>query len=195
MNTSKNIWIGLTILLFSCQQNNNHESTTTTADSSLVITDHAPPQPPADTVLTNEGKVAAIRAAVQDINARTLLVKNFNWSEPSCADVGTIAYYLDKDEIVKVIETGFIGDGGWTKEYYYNNGKFIFSFVQNIGGPAGLPADTNELRVYMDADTLVLQRKNKEYLENMPRKLTPSSREYRILKALETKKFGAALCN
>ncbi|RYD76826.1 MAG: hypothetical protein EOP53_13990 [Sphingobacteriales bacterium] len=191
----KNLLFLGSFFFFSCQQKMENETTETKADSSFTINDSLPPGPTPGHRLTNEDKVAAIRDIVQHINAQTLHVKNFNWSEPSCADVGTIAYYLDKEEIVKVIETGFIGDGGWTKEYYYDKGKFIFSYEKNIGGPAGLPADSNELRIYMDADTLVLQRKNKEYLEDVSKNLTASSREYRILKALETKKFGAALCN
>ncbi|RYY49556.1 MAG: hypothetical protein EOO06_06830 [Chitinophagaceae bacterium] len=189
------LFFTLSFAIFSCREQTSTDHKTSESDTTTIIRDTTAAKPPIEKGLTNEDKVAAIRSAVQEINSKNLLVKNFNWSEPSCADVGTIAYYLDREEIVKVIETGFIGDGGWTKEYYYNKGKFIFSFEQNIGGPAGLPADTNELRIYMDADTLVLQRKNKDYLEDVSKTLNASSREYRILKALQTKKFGAALCN
>jgi len=187
----KNYLIILIVFFISCTQKKEEEASTIKTDSVVSVN----PVPAEARVLTNEDKIAEIRKAVQHINTLVLLVKDFKWTEPSCADVGTIAYYLNNDTIVKVTETGFIGDGGWTKEYYYNQGKFIFSFEQNIGGPAGLPADTNEMRIYADADTLVLQRKNKDYLEDVSKKFTASSREYRVLKALKDKNFGQVLCN
>jgi hypothetical protein len=180
-------------VLLSCNENVKTETNTTLTDSgSTTIT--APPVVE-DSEITNESKVEAIRAAVQSINNETLLVQTFNWSHPSCADVGTIRYFLKDDEIKKVVETGFIGDGGWTKEYYYDKGKFIFSFDQYIGGPAGMPHDTNEVRIYVDADTLVLQRKDDKIVKGVSKDLNPASREYRILEALKTKNFGAALCD
>lgn len=188
----KNIFLPAIFLFFSCTQTAKKEISRPAADSNLLKTT---PPPASDSVISDEGKIAVIRAAVQHINSQVLQVQTFNWSWPSCADVGTISYYLDNNDIVKVIETGFIGDGGWTKEYYYDKGKFIFSFEQNIGGPAGLPADTNEMRIYMDEDTLVLQKKNQTDLPDAQKKLTASSREYRILKALKNKNFGEALCN
>ncbi|MBC7935052.1 MAG: hypothetical protein H7Y86_06805 [Rhizobacter sp.] len=189
----KNLLVLSCIYLFSCNPATETKIDATFVDSGFKQKGTAVED--ADTALTADSKVAAIRTAVQAINSQTLQVQSFNWSEPSCADVGTITYYLNNDEIVKVIETGFIGDGGWIQEYYYSKGKFIFSFEQNIGGPAGLPADTNEMRIYMNADTLVLQKKNKKDLDDVSKKLTPASREYRILKAWKDKNFGEVLCN
>lgn len=189
----KNVFIVALAVLASCTDAVKTDKESVATDTVETIADIK--SPIKDTIVKNESSVEAIRAAVQAINQQTLQVQDFKWKESSCADVGTIRYYLDGEEIKKVIETGFIGDGGWTKEYYYNKGKFIFSFEQYIGGPAGLPADTNEVRIYMNADTLILQRKNSENIENASKKLTANSREYRILRALKTKDFGAALCN
>jgi len=189
----KNILFGSLLFLFSCTDSSKTETVSTSSDTVLSIDTPVDILP--DTVIRNESKVESIRSIVQSINEQNLLVQTFTWNEPSCADAGTIRYFLNGDEIVKVVETGFIGDGGWTKEYYYNKGKFIFSYDQYIGGPAGMPLDTNEVRIYMDADTLVLQRKNQDIVKGASKKITARSREYRILTALKTKDFGAALCN
>lgn len=189
----KNILFAVLVFSAACTQNSKTETASSSTDS--IVSTSPVAEKPGDTIIKSASKVEQIRAKVQDINNQKLLVQNFNWANPNCADQGTIRYFLDGDEIVKVIETGFIGDGGWTKEYYYADGKFIFSFDQYIGGPAGMPLDTNEVRIYMDADTLVLQRKNSDNVPGASKKLTARSREYRILKALETKDFGNVLCN
>lgn len=179
------------ILFSSCQAAEKKATGETGADSSVVETTIPPAT---DSVINDEAKIASIRAAVQNINTQTLQEQTFNWSWPNCADEGTISYYLNNKEIVKVIESGFIGDGSWTKEYYYTDGKFIFSFEQMIGGAAAMKADTNEIRLYADNDTLVLQKKNKTYLEDGPKRWTAASMEYKILKALKQKNFGEVLC-
>ena len=136
-----------------------------------------------------------IRNRVQAINSMNLLVQTFDWSEPGCSDQGKISFYLNKDSIAKITETGFIGDGGWTKEYYYYQGKYIFSFMQSIGGPAGMPVDTSEVREYVNNDTLVLLKRNNESHTDIKEKWNAGSKEYRLLKTLKNKNFGAVLCN
>jgi hypothetical protein len=175
----KYLFIIAVLFLLACNEKTKTSSDTVYTDSSSTVS--TPPPVVKNSIITNESKVIAIRAAVQAINNETLLVQTFNWKESSCADVGTIRYFLKDDEIKKVVETGFSGDGGWTKEYYYDQGKFIFSYDRYIGGPAGLPYDTIDVRIYVDADTLVLQRKDDKIVKDVPKNLTPASREYRIL--------------
>lgn len=140
-------------------------------------------------------KVAAIRAEVQRINSMKVMVQSFNWSEDGCVEGGKINYYFNNDSIVKATESGFIGDGGWIKEYYYSNGKFIFSFMQYIGGPAAMPVDTSEIRMYVHNDTLVLQRRNSDYMDDLTKKYDSNSVEYRILAAYKDKNFANVFCN
>jgi len=140
-------------------------------------------------------KVAAIRAEVQRINNMNVLVKSFSWSEDGCVEGGKVNYYLNNDSIVKVTESGFIGDGGWVKEYYYSKGKFIFSFMQHIGGPAAMPVDTSEIRIYADNDTLVLKKRNNDYMDDLSQKFNSRSVEYKILAAYKDKNFAKVFCN
>lgn len=188
----KKIVFFLLILSAACNQQATNETIPASTDSGLVKT---AAEPPPKTTLTNEDKIIAIRAEVQRINQMNLLVKSFNWSEDGCVEGGKVNYYFNNDTIVKVAESGFIGDGGWTKEYYYSKGKFIFSFMQHIGGPAAMPVDTSEIRMYADNDTLVLQKRNNDSFDDLTKKYNPGSLEYRILAAYKDKNFAKVFCN
>src|SRR6478672_6722599 len=104
----KNILFGSLLFLFSCTDSSKTETVSTSSDTVLSIDTPVDILP--DTVIRNESKVESIRSIVQSINEQNLLVQTFTWNEPSCADAGTIRYFLNGDEIVKVVETGFIGD-------------------------------------------------------------------------------------
>lgn len=189
----KNVFLGILILLVSCNQQETNETVTAQLDSNNVVAPSAETTKPA--ILTNEDKVISIRAEVQRINSLKLLVQTFNWSEDGCVEGGKVNYYMYNDTIVKVVESGFIGDGGWTKEYYYSKGKFIFSFMQHIGGPAAMPIDTSEIRMYADNDTLVLQKRNNDSFDDLTKKYNANSVEYKILKAYKDKNFAKVFCD
>ncbi len=166
--------------------------------------DNSTPVTAADTIHAVESKqtehipidkVAEIRNEVHRINKMNVLVQSFNWSEDGCVEGGKVNYYLNNDSIVKVTESGFIGDGGWIKEYYYSKGKFIFSFMQHIGGPAAMPVDTSEIRIYADNDTLVLKKRNNDYMDDLSQKFGSNSVEYKILSAYKDKNFAKVFCN
>ncbi|MFT3980285.1 MAG: hypothetical protein QM687_07440 [Ferruginibacter sp.] len=180
------------IVLFSC----NHSKTETVAPASTDAGIQVAPQPPAtDSVVKDEDVIQSIRSKVQGINNMSLLVQTFDWSSPGCAEEGKISFYLNKDSIVKIIESGFIGDGGWTKEYYYDRGKFIFSFMQNIGGPASMPVDTSEVREYVNNDTLVLLKRNSEAHTGLKQKWNSQSTEYKLLRSFKNRDYAKVLCS
>src|SRR5690242_6385768 len=78
---------------------------------------------------TSEAAVEAIRAAFKEINSnKTYKVEHYSYEAAGCADDGKVDYYLDKQQIVKIKESGLIGDGSWDTEYYYRNGNLIFIF-------------------------------------------------------------------
>ena len=185
----KYLYTAILLLACACTEQRQEEITTpATVDTPVTtVNKEALPVP--------EDKVASIRAAVQRINSMNLLVQSFSWSEDGCVEGGKVNYYLNNDSIVKVTESGFIGDGGWVKEYYYSKGKFIFSFMQHIGGPAAMPVDTSEIRIYADNDTLVLKKRNNEYMDDLSQKFNSRSVEYKILSAYKDKNFAKVFCN
>lgn len=188
----KYMLLAAAILTFSCTESTKTGSNISATDTTSVVADN--PKPVIDTVVKDESAIGSIRAAVQAINSQTLQVQTFNWRRSSCADEASIRFFLDGGEIRKIVETGFIGDGGWVTEYYYNKGKFIFSYMQHIGGPAGMPVDTSEIRKYVDDDTLVLMIKNKESHTDIKQKFSGNSKEYKLLRSLKNKDYAEVLC-
>lgn len=177
--------------ILSCNSRTTEQVVSYNSDSNITRND----LPTADSTIKDEDIIQTIRNNVQTINNMNLLVETFDWSEPGCSEQGKISYYFNKDSIVKIVESGFIGDGGWTKEYYYYQGKYIFSFMQSIGGPAAMPVDTSEIREYVNSDTLVLLRRNNEAHTGIKQKWSSNSTEYRLLNAFKRKNFGEILCN
>lgn len=138
--------------------------------------------------------VLEIRAETKRINSLPLTNKTFKWEADACANDGIINYFLNHNQIVKVVEDGSIGDGGWTTEYYYKDDKFIFSYEIFIGGPASGPEKTTEFRTYVKDDLIIRTMENKTITNPDKKVLTNSSKEYKILKAFTTKDFETALC-
>lgn len=179
------------LIFLSCNSSSTDQVVNYHSDSSTIKKD----TPVTGSTLKDEDVIQTIRNNVQAINNMNLLVETFDWSEPGCSDQGKISYYFNKDSIVKIVESGFIGDGGWTKEYYYYQGKYIFSFMQSIGGPAAMPVDTSEIREYVNSDTLVLLKRNNENHADIKEKWSANSTEYKLLNAFRRKNFGEILCN
>ena len=158
-----------------------------------------------------EKAVSEIRAEFQRINSVKLHTETFKWELDGCANDGVVNYFLDKGSIVKVVESGFMGDGGWVNEYYYNNGKFIFSYEVSIGGPVAGPDTKVESRTYANNDKTIRFLESEHILKEDNKKgalitsqntiqadrkaFNELSKEYKLLKAYQTKDFIAALCN
>ena len=145
--------------------------------------------------ITTDSAIAFIRNTFQQINAAPLQSRSFSWTADDCNADGTAIYYLTaSNEIVKVVETGAIGDGSWTTAYYYKNGHFIFSLQTDIGGPAVGPVDTTTIRKYVYENKVIRTLENNVYATTADSVLTPASKEYKILEAYKSKNFGTAFC-
>ncbi len=142
-----------------------------------------------------EEAVLEIRAEFKRINSLPLTKRSFNYEAPGCANEGFIEYYLDGNEVVKIVEGGWIGDGNWTSEYYYKDGKFFFSHEVFAGGPANGPETRTEYRTYVKNNRIVRKMENKNIIDVDRGELTPSSKEYRILKAYTKRDFVKVLCD
>lgn len=143
-----------------------------------------------------ETDIATIRAAFKKINTLSLKQEQFRYESEGCVEDGIVQYYFQNNEIVKIIESGTIGDGSWKKEYYYGSGKFIFSYEMLVGGSAMGEETKSEYRVYAKDGTAI------RYMENQ--KILPTDTDSRVtrtlqiaeklLKAYTTKNFAAILC-
>ena len=210
----RNILIFLTLLsLFSCGQNETSTNSSTSitptesetnngtipvnpgrpdvvvTDSSVVAVD-TPATVPASPL---EQKVLDIRNEYTRINGLGLAAQKFRFV---CDTDGSISYFTENGKVVKIaIDWGFLGDGQSKNEYYYKNGALIFAFEQHVGGPAGLPETTNEFRSYVQNDRTIKYLRNQKEERCRTCSFSASSREYKALKALETRNFKSALCN
>ncbi|OQP45123.1 hypothetical protein A4H97_32815 [Niastella yeongjuensis] len=144
---------------------------------------------------TTEAGVEEIRAAFKEINSnKTYKKETYTFDAPGCVEDGRMEYYLDKQQIVKIKETGVIGDGGWDTEYYYRNGNLIFIFESLIGGPANGPIQKSEYRVYVKDGKVIRFMDGQKIIpaDNKAAEMTATG--VKLLTARTTKKFAEALC-
>lgn len=141
-----------------------------------------------------DSDIAAIRAACTKINTLSLKQEPFKFESPDCVEDGQITYFHSSDGILKVRYSGFIGDGSWTTEFYFNAGKLIFCYDKQIGGPAEGKAVTTEYRLYVKADQPIRCIENKKIVKPDSKAKETINTAYKVLKAYKTKNFKSALC-
>lgn len=143
----------------------------------------------------SEADIIAIRKAYQEINSGSLIKKHFTYESSGCVDGGVVDYYLKNNEIVKITESGAIGDGSWVNEYYYSAGKVIFCLETSEGGPAIGEVTKTKYRYYIKNDRPLRIMDGDKIIPvyNMSNEILPTA--YKIYKAYKTKDFVAALCN
>lgn len=147
--------------------------------------------------LTNTGteqEVTNIRNEFKRINALPLQKEQFTYEVAGCAEDGKVVCYFNKKELVKIAESGSIGDGSWVREFYYRNGKCIFCYEKLIGGPAEGQAVTTEYRYYIKEDKAVKCLENTTVIPADNKSAEIIATAQNLLRAYPTKDFGAALC-
>ncbi|SHN33882.1 hypothetical protein [Chitinophaga sp. CF418] len=139
--------------------------------------------------------IAAIRTAYKNINTATVTAEVFKYESAGCAEDGQVKYFFNqKKEIVKIVESGSIGDGSWSREFYFQSGKLIFSYESQIGGPADGPETKNEYRTYIKGDQVLRFMEDKNIVPSGEKSADALKASYKLIKAYTTKKFAEALC-
>ncbi|WP_143097818.1 hypothetical protein [Chitinophaga sp. CF118] len=141
-----------------------------------------------------ETNIADIRAAFKKINSLSLKQEQFRYESEGCVEDGIIQYYFQDNEIVKIIEFGSIGDGSWKNEYYYESGKFIFSYEMLVGSSAEGEETKSEYRVYAKDGAVIRYMEDQKILPSDSRVTKTLAIAGKLLKAYTTKKFAAVLC-
>jgi hypothetical protein len=178
------------LVITSCSQKDSKKST---EQSNVASNQDTSQQQTGDHSKNSNELVSAIQADVQKINSLQLTEKKFTFNLDGCTD-GELRYYLHNDKIVKVVEEGFIGDGEWETEYYYKDGKLIFTKDKSTGGPAVGPVTTSVSTTYVQDDKIALTMLNDSMVTSERSALTPTAKEYKILAAYNTKDWDKALC-
>lgn len=141
-----------------------------------------------------EASVAAIRAEFKRINAMALTTEEFQYDSAGCTEEGVVTYFIENQGIVKIVESGAIGDGSWTREFYYQSGKFIFCYEMIVGGPAEGPETKSEYRTYVKDDQVVRYMEDKKIIAADTKARAQVLTAYELIKAYTTKEFAKALC-
>lgn len=139
--------------------------------------------------------VAAIRETYKRINALTLKKEQYTYEVAGCAEDGKVVCFLNNKTLVKIVESGSIGDGSWVREFYYQDGKCIFCYEQLIGGPAEGKTVTTEYRYYIKRDMPVRCMENAKITPADSKATENIQTAQRLLKAYPAKDFSTALCN
>ncbi|RSK49289.1 hypothetical protein [Hymenobacter rigui] len=191
--------------LISCEQRTESQK-----EAAVKESQPAPAQPAADAQVppltrdSSTGKMAtpattpteqavlAIRKEFARINSLRLKAKKRTFV---CDAENTITYYTDNGKVVKIVlDWGFVGDGASKYEYYYRDGKLLFTYKVHTGGPAGLPETRNEERTYVQNDKTIRYLKNQRAGACPVCRFDASSREYEALRAYTAADVTPALC-
>jgi hypothetical protein len=141
-----------------------------------------------------EESIASIRTEFKRINNAALTTEEFQYDSAGCVDEGVVTYFLENQEIVKIVESGAIGDGSWTREFYYQSGKFIFCYEEIVGGPAEGPETKTAFRTYVKDDKVIRYMEDKKTVPANSKATGQVSTASKLLKAYRTKDFAKVLC-
>ena len=144
---------------------------------------------------TVDHAILEIRQHVQKINSKKLKKEHYTYESAGCTEDGVVDYYFDEKAIVKVIESGAIGDGSWVNEYYYQSGKVIFCFQTIVGGPAIGKVTKTEYRFYVKDDSPLKIMEGAKTVKSDSKATEFIGTANRIFKAYASKDFAGALCN
>ena len=139
--------------------------------------------------------IEAIRVEFKKINSMPLTKKEFKYESAGCVDGGVVQYFLDKGDIVKITESGSIGDGSWVREFYFQAGKCIFCYDTQVGGPAIGPVTKTEYRVYVNDGKIIRVMEDKKIVTTDTKAIETVGTAAKLLKAYEKKNFAEILCN
>ncbi|WP_345953949.1 hypothetical protein [Mucilaginibacter sp. PAMB04168] len=145
--------------------------------------------------VNSEQDIAAIRQQYQTINSLKLNTQRFTYESSGCVDGGVITYFLKKKEIVRITESGSIGDGSWVNEYYYSAGKTIFCLETIVGGPAIGKVTKTQYRYYIKNSRPIRVMKGQKIIPAGSKATEILRTASKIYKAYTTKDFVSALCN
>ncbi|MBW8687144.1 hypothetical protein [Chitinophaga rhizophila] len=142
----------------------------------------------------NPADIANIRAAFKQINAMQLRKEEFTYEAAACADGGVVQYFFKGKEIVKIIESGSVGDGSWKKEFYYQSGKFIFSYDLIEGESADGHASKIEHRLYVKDGKVIRYLEDQQDIPEDGTATRDIDIAGKLLEAYKTRQFANALC-
>jgi len=146
-------------------------------------------------ITRSNNDIDAIRAEYKTINGLKLKTQQFKYENLECVDEGEITYYLQGNEVRKMVEKFVKGDGYTLTEYYFKDSKFIFAIEILIGGPAIGPETKTEYRYYVKNDKALRQMEGTKTVVPDSKFTEVLVNAYKLLKARNAKNFNEVICN
>ena len=143
----------------------------------------------------NMADIGAIRQRYLALANLKLSSQRFTYESSGCVEDGVVIFYFDGKEIVKIAESGSIGDGSWVNEYYYNNGKIFFALETITGGPAIGKVTTTQYRYYVKNGQPIRVMEGKKIIPTDSKATEMLQTAGKIYKAYTTKDFASAICD
>ncbi len=152
-----------------------------------------PAADPAVEPATPSDPIAVIRRKVEKINTMKLDNRHIEFM---CDEKMMVDYFYAEGEIVKItVDFGTVGDVYAREAYYYDSGKLIFNYEFVEGGPACEGCiKTDEYRSYIVDSQVIKYLKNKTETTCRKCEFTPSSRQYKLLRAKTDEEVKVILC-
>ncbi|WP_158827416.1 hypothetical protein [Mucilaginibacter lacusdianchii] len=144
--------------------------------------------------ITQETDIAGIRQTYQQINSLNLTKQRFTYESPGCVEDGIVNYFFDHSKIVKITESGAIGDGSWAVEYYYSAGKVVFCLETIVGGPAIGKVTKSVYRYYIKNGRPVRVMEGSKIITANSKAAEIIQTANKIYDAYASKDFISALC-
>lgn len=142
-----------------------------------------------------DADIANIRQVYQKINSSDLTKQHFNYESEGCVEDGQVDFFFDGKNIVKITESGAIGDGSWVNQFYYQAGKLIFCLETIEGGPAIGKSTKTEYRYYIKDGKVLRVMEGAKVIKNDSKAADAINTGTKIYKTYAKKDFAAAICN
>lgn len=142
----------------------------------------------------SDATIVAIRKEYNRINSLKLNKEHFEYEKAGCVEGGKADYFFEDKNIVKITESGSIGDGSWTSNYYYRAGKPVFCFQTTEGGPAEGDAVKMEYRIYIKDGRAYRVLEGSKVINDENISKEEIQRANNFYKAYASKKFADAVC-
>ena len=164
------------------------------ATGEVLSAQHMGKRPTTGKASSQVGDIDAIRTEYARINSQKLKIQQFRYEDLPCVDEGETTYFMQGNEVRKIIEKFIKDDAYNVTEFYFKDGKLIFALETVVAGPAIYPETKTEYRYYVKDDKAVRQLEGKEIVAADSKFTEALKRGYELIKARTAKNFNKAIC-
>jgi len=188
-------------ITFACNPESGNQSTTSTLTHNATET--VPPKKIIEEEPTPEAKIKIIRSLYKEIqdNLSEYTLKNKSYvGELETPVVGELTGYMNKNEVVKLVDKAEEDHGPGKNEFYFVNNKlfFLFSQVSTIEMTKKPNIYVRELRLYFDENNIIdalVKTKTFKGGEKIDMSLIANKKDDSLINSNEESEYYSALAS